>query len=128
MRWENMNLNERKFQIIAPKSRKLKIIAMDEDYFFEIVPLAKKIGRVFPWLNRSSTYSWLSPLCKKLDVSFGARKSRHKFASDLVSVGASEHDLVNNGSWTNTGSAKSYVTLDEGRAREMLKKKKQGVG
>jgi integrase len=126
LKWENINLKEHKFSLIVPKPKKLKTIVMDENFFIELTAFSKEKGDVFPWKNRSSIYSWLDPLCKKLNVSYGSRMARHKFASDLVAVGASEHDLVNNGSWTNTRSVAPYVTLNEDRARDMLKRKNTG--
>jgi integrase len=126
LRWENIDLQERVFSIVVPKSSKAKEIVMDDDFFAELANYTRAQGKVFPWINRSGIYSWLTPLCKKLGIKFGSRMARHKFASDLVAEGASAFDLVNNGSWTSEQSVKPYVTLQKERAREMLNRKKVG--
>ncbi len=126
IRWDNIDLKGKTFQTVVPKSKRLKRIVMDEDFWLLLanVPDEDHYGKLFPWANRSSIYSWLNPLCEVLGVDFSARKSRHKFASDLVAEGGSAFDLVNTGSWTDERSVKPYVTLQEKRAGEMLKRRK----
>jgi integrase len=120
---ENIDMREKKFTLVVPKSNAIKVILMDERFWLELTKVKLNKGKIFPWANRSSIATWLKPLEKKLNVEFGARKMRHQFASDIAAVGGTEHDIVSVGSWTSTRSVKNYVTLDEVRARDIITKK-----
>jgi integrase len=120
---EDINLKEKHFSFIISKTQKRKTIVMKEEFFMELVNYGPPdTGFLFPWRKRSSTYRWLNQLKKLVNVQFGAKLSRHKFASDIVSVGGSAYDLINVGSWTHPNSVQPYITLNKDRAKEMLKK------
>ncbi len=128
MYWSGIDMEGRTFQVFIPKSKRVVKIAMDEGFYgcFLEIPENERTGKVFPWSNRSGVYNWLNPLCKKLGVDFGARKARHLFASDIANTGGSSWDIVNAGSWTSEQSTKPYVTLQEDRAREVLRNRFSG--
>ncbi len=128
MSWDGIDMNGKTFQVLIPKSKKVVKIAMDESFHecLSEIPENERTGKVFPWLNRSGVYNWLNPLIKKVGVDFGARKARHLFASDIANSGGSSWDIVNAGSWTSEQSTKPYVTLQEDRAREVLRNRFAG--
>lgn len=125
IKWEGIDLKDRTFQVVIPKSNTLKTMAMAPDVW-ELIANKKDRGEyLIRW--RCDKYVWrlVSNKAKELGITFGARMARHKFASDLVSQGGTSWDLVNTGSWTNERSVQPYVTLDPNRARKMLENRRK---
>jgi integrase len=126
--WEGIDLYERRFQIVVPKTGRLKSIEMDDAFFTLLanVPPEERHGPLFPWRSRDTIARWLGPLAERLGLRFSARMARHLFASDHAANGASELDLVELGSWTSTQSTKHYVTMRRERARALLQQRNVG--
>lgn len=122
LRWRHVDLQNRLLALYVAKSARWKTVAMHDAVFEALasIPrdlsaeaLAKAEGgggpeRVFPWADRHQVYNWLRPLCKRLGVRFTPHMARHAFASALSEAGATDHDLVDVGSWTSHKSIRPY--------------------
>jgi integrase len=120
--WERTDMVARAFQVRVGKARTWKTIPMHPEVYAELqlVPLAQRTGRMFPWRRRERFYPVLDGICKAAGVRFTPHMARHDFATDLNDQDVSTVDIVNAGTWTSTKSVERYIKSHQGRARAVL--------
>jgi len=118
--WEQVNLQEGYVDAWISKSNTWKRIWLDEAVVAALANLpGRRRGRIFPWKNRQSVYSWLKRLCGRLGVTFTPHMARHQFGTDIRDA----KDLVAAGTWTSEQSTLRYVETDAERARRILRRR-----
>lgn len=81
-----------------------------------------RVGRVFPWANKSNFYRALRPFCSKLKIHFTPHMARHSFATWLANEGVSPLELMEAGGWKDHKSVLRYAKLDPTRVRTIINK------
>lgn len=81
-----------------------------------------RVGRVFPWGNKSNFYRVLRPFCARLGIRFTPHMARHSFATWLANEGVSPLELMEAGGWKDHKSVLRYAKLDPTRVRKIIDK------
>lgn len=129
--WEGgIDLSDELITLYVSKAKTEKHLEMHEDVFVLLanIPEAERVGKVFPWANRSSVRKWLDKLCKKAGVEFTPHRARDKWATDRNADGFTRDDIMNAGSWTDTRALDHYVTVSRKHARDVVHRKRKNKG
>jgi integrase len=82
----------------------------------------ERIGRVFPWSDKSNFYRALRPFCRTCRVEFTPHMARHSFATWLANEGVSPLEIMEAGGWKDHKSVLRYAKLDPTRIRVVIGK------
>lgn len=123
LQWKNIDLQARTVLRRVSKTDEWKTHPLQKDVLQALVdevPSERRVGRVFPWGNKSNVYRWLKPYCRELGIHFTPHMARHSFATWATNEGVGPIELMAAGGWKDIKSVKRYSQVNPDRVRQIL--------
>lgn len=122
--WEDIDLAARSVRIRISKTDLTTILPLHAEVIglLSLIPAERRIGRIFPWGDKSNVYRWLRPLVRSLGIDFTPHMARHSVGTWMAESGASLRAIMSALGHASVQSSMRYqsVSLDVTRA-EMAK-------
>jgi integrase len=88
--WSDINMERRVFKIFDAKGPCWREFPVHDEVYalLEEIPEEVRVGRLWPWAQKSSVYRWLRPLTRELGIPFTPHMARHSVGTWLNESGA----------------------------------------
>jgi integrase len=88
--WNEISLREQTFRLYDKKANKWQTFPLHADVFQALceIPEEHRIGRLWPWSQKTGVYRWLRPMVRKLGIEFTPHMARHSLGTWLNASGA----------------------------------------
>ena len=88
--WNEISLREQTFKLYDKKAQKWQTYPLHAEVFEALcaIPEEKRIGRLWPWTQKTGVYRWLRPLVQDLGIAFTPHMARHSVGTWLNAGGA----------------------------------------
>jgi integrase len=88
--WDDINMERRVFKILDAKGPCWREFPIHDDVYalLEEIPEGERVGRLWPWAQKTSVYRWLRPLTRELGIPFTPHMARHSVGTWLNESGA----------------------------------------
>lgn len=89
--WTDLDLERRVVKMHVHKTDSHMTFPLHDDVLGLLltVPEEERVGRLFPWGDKSNVYRWLRPLVRRLGVTFTPHMARHSVGTWMSESGAS---------------------------------------
>jgi hypothetical protein len=109
----DLDLPNRRYRILVGKRKRIREKPMDPEVFELLANEPEpRVGRIFPWRDRSGVYQWLRPLTRKLGVRFTPHMARHWLGTELNALGAGQKTIAGVLDHAYVGSSARYQDAD----------------
>lgn len=122
LQWSDIDLHEATVRYHIRKTDDWRIMPLHPKVIEALDFQLTRVGRVFPWEDKSNLYRAMRPVCKRAGVRFTPHMARHSFATWLANEGVSPLELMEAGGWKDHKSVMRYVKLDPTRVRAVIGK------
>jgi integrase len=88
--WDRIDLPRQTVRLRISKTDTWMEAPLHPEVFEELaaIPEAERIGRLFPWTQKTGVYRWLRPLTRELELKFTPHMARHSLGTWLNESGA----------------------------------------
>jgi integrase len=88
--WPDIDLPQQTFRLYDKKGQRWRTFPLHPEVFEELaaIPEPERTARPWPWKEKMGVYRWLTPLTKKLGISFTPHMARHSLGTWLNQSGA----------------------------------------
>lgn len=123
LKWSDIDLKESTVKYHIGKSDEWRVMPLHSRTANALeIFLGKRVGRVFPWSNKSNFYRVLRPFMREHKFKFTPHMARHSFATWLANEGVSPLEIMEAGGWKDHKSVLRYAKLDPTRVRTTINK------
>ena len=88
--WNDISLQEQTFRLYDKKAEKWQTFPLHADVFQALceIPEEQRVGRLWPWTQKTGVYRWLRPMVRHLGIEFTPHMARHSLGTWLNASGA----------------------------------------
>lgn len=118
--WPDIDMERRTYTMLVSKAKKYREKPIDDDVLVALANIESKSGRLFPWHSRASVYKWLTPLCRRLKVTFTPHMARHYGGTQLNRAGVPLKTIMGALDHSDASSSLRYQAVDMDTVREAM--------
>jgi integrase len=88
--WNEISLWEQTFRLYDKKAKKWQTFPLHADVFQALCEISEeqRVGRLWPWTQKTGVYRWLRPMVRQLGIEFTPHMARHSLGTWLNASGA----------------------------------------
>ena len=88
--WNDISLQEQTFRLYDKKAEKWQTFPLHADVFQALceIPEEQRVGRLWPWTQKTGVYRWLRHMVRHLGIEFTPHMARHSLGTWLNASGA----------------------------------------
>jgi integrase len=112
--WDHISLAQQTFRLYDKKAQKWQTFPLHPEVFEQLsmIPETERVGRLWPWTQKTGVYKWLRPLTRQLGIEFTPHMGRHSLGTWLNASGAGAKTIQATLGHKSIKSTMRYVATD----------------